>query len=842
MKNIATRNNSEEKARWVISPFWTGFVFVLVTGLFFHLVLPYFFPDLFQNGITTYLKDPHGFHKLALEVASKPWTEFTFRPADQFPAGILGFIYKFFGIHKPFMMLPLLALLAGLTIRSIASCLDVLGVKGRWWPIVIGILFTVTPTSFSWMIYPHKDAFIVPGITLITWSFMAATLRRIQVRHFVALLLGSILVFSNKPYFAELFFVGTILAFPFILIKPFDQKNLNFRILLFTFGLIVFSSVIFWKSGYLEAGEAIQSRPQTGTPQFNVNTPRHIQTKKFWKPLPGGKFINKPLLALAYTRERFLNKRPYGTTNFLPEVHLEGALETILFIPRTLQLSLLEPLPWRSVNREMPRNLVFIAAQLEMTLVYASLLFLLFSGTKSWTPPVFICLALALPFLISLGFAAPNVGAINRYRFPFLLLIKLAGFSALWNSSRLKWPGRFLMWADPPDLKRSKKKLLFLVPDDDTFVIQRLVMAQAAQKSGFEVHVACPDLGHAQKIKDLGFIHHNIDLNRGGLNPISDFTAFIKLTFFLARLRPDILHNVSIKPVTYGATAGTIVGLQRMVCLINGLGYAFQAKGLKGKLVLGVAKALYRNALALPGVRVIFQNPDDRDYFVSQRLVDTHKTLLIRGSGVNTHKFPPTPQPQNSKPIVLFVGRLLRSKGMDDLITAAKILKEEKVSFILRIVGEPDERNPEALPREYVEELHKQGVIEWMGRQSDMPKFYREADMIVLPQQNREGLPLTLLEASSSARAIIATDVPGCREVIRHNVNGLMIPPKNPIELAKALKILIEDPELRKKLGETGADIVEKEFSAEIVQKQLSALYESLLNDSVSLSDNLVHA
>nr|MBA2404378.1 glycosyltransferase family 4 protein [Bdellovibrionales bacterium] len=570
--------------------------------------------------------------------------------------------------------------------------------------------------------------------------------------------------------------------------------------------------------------------------------PRHLDTRKNWVNTKGGNIVNKPLLALAYTRERFLFQRPYGNTNYASEVHLTSGWETIKFLPTAIKLSVLEPLPTRSIVGGRARRLLFTAVQLEMFLVYVSLLFLLFSGRKSWSPSVFVCIALALPFLISLGVAVPNVGTINRYRFPFLILIKIAGLAALWNASRLRWPGRLLKWVDPPQNNRAKKKVLFLVPDDITFLIQRLVMAQGAQKAGYDVHVASEDTGVTEKVRELGFTFHRLDLNRGGLNPIADFAAFIRLVFLLARVRPDILHNVSIKPVIYGSTAGTIVGLKRIVCLVNGLGYAFQAKGLKGKFVIRVAKALYHNALALPGIRVIFQNPDDQDYFVTEQLVDANKTILIRGSGVNTKKFPPTPQPQNPKPVVLFVGRLLKSKGVDDLINAAKILKEEKIDFILRIVGEPDERNPEALPKDYIEELHKYDVIEWMGRQTDMPKFYREADLIVLPQQNREGLPLTLLEASSSARAIIATDVPGCREVVRHNVNGLLVPPKNPIELAKALKILIQDAELRKKFGEKGAEIVEKEFSAEIVQKQLSAVYESLLNDSVGLRDNHLHA
>lgn len=838
-----------EASRWAASPFWIGVSIVAILGSVFHLVLPLVFPSKFRDGIIVYLKDPQVFHELAIATAKLSWTEFTLFPLGQFPAGFLALLYKITGIHKPFMALPILAGLAGLTIRGIASCLDVLGVRGRWWPLLIGIAFTVTPTSLSWMIYPHKDSFIVPGVILLTWTFIAVAARRILIRHFVIFALGSFLVFSSKSYYAEIFFVGTLLSLPFAFKKPTSELGRYGTMAFYLFALSIFGYVYINKSGYTNNGDftrkdleesSIKTSPLTNYAKETwveakkaeeaktEAVPRYIDTKDNWKNTIGGELINKPLRAMAFTREKFLYEREHANTNFHPEIHLTSSIDTILYIPRAFQLAILEPLPFSNSEGEGAKELLYVLVKIEMLVVYLCLFFLIFSGRRSLTPTVIICLAIALPFLVAFGMAVPNVGTINRYRFPFLIIIKLAGLAALWNSSRFKWPGRLLKWIDPPEMNREKKILCFLVPDDDTFVIQRLVMAQAAQKAGFEVHVACPDLGHAHRITALGFIHHNVELNRGGLNPVADFSAFIKLTFFLAKLRPDVLHNVSIKPVIYGATAGTIVGLNRIVCLINGLGYAFEAKGLKGKIVLKVAKALYRNALALPGVRVIFQNPDDRDYFVENKLVDAHKTRLIRGSGVNTTKFAPTPQPQNDKPVVLYVGRLLRSKGIDDLINAAIKLKALNLQFVLRVVGQPDDRNPEALPKDYLEHLQKEGVVELMGRQSDMPKFYREADMVVLPQQNREGLPLTLLEASCTGRAIIATDVPGCREVIRDGVNGFKVPPKNPDELGEAIKKLIENPELRKQFGEKGSQIVEEEFSAEIVQKQLILLYVSL--------------
>ena len=831
------RRPVEESARWIASPFWIGFYIVLGLGFITHFILPLLVPHLFQDGISIFLKDPHIFHKIALKAMNSTWSEFTIRPEGQFLAGILALIYKVTGVHKTFMFLPILATLAGLTIRVIASCLDVLGVRGRWWPLFIGVLFTVTPTSLSWMVYPHKDAFIVPGVILIAWTFMSVTLRRIRIRHFLSLSLGSLLVFTNKPYFAGLFAIGTLLAILFAWRQPASKLGRYGRIVFLIFGIIIFSTVAYFKNFNTKAGEEISFNLQASS-NMKSGLERHIHTKNKWKSMSGGIIINKALLALAYTRERFLFQQSHGNTNYLPEIHLAGAWDTIKFTPNALQLSLIEPTPWRHFSAGFPKRLLFIFVQMEMLFIYVSLFFLLVTLKKRWNPAVMICLSLALPFFFTLGFAAPNIGTINMHRFPFFILIKIASLAAIWNSSRNNWPGKILIWIDPPQINRNKKKVLFLVPDDATFLIQRLVMAQGIQKAGYDVHVASEDTGVSKKIRELGFTFHQLDLNRGGINPLADLIPFIKLVIFLSNQRPDILQCVSIKPVLYGATAGSIVGIKRIVCLVNGLGYAFDGKGFKGKAIKIIASNLYKNALAIPGIRVIFQNPDDQSYFVENNFVEKSKTILIRGSGVDMQKFKPTPSPQNEVPIVLFVGRLLWNKGVRELVEASKQLKQE-IKFRLIVVGSPDERNPEAVPVNYLKELHSLGIIEWVGRQTDMPNFYRQADIICLPTQYKEGLPLTLLEAASIGRPLIATDVPGCREIVRNGENGYLVQPKEVESLRKVLKILINDAELRDKYGKKSSEIVQNEFSSEIIQKQLIEVYETLLNDSMHLNNNV---
>jgi glycosyltransferase involved in cell wall biosynthesis len=820
------RKPVEESARWAFSPFWVGFYFVLAAGFFFHLVLPELFPTKFRDGMTIFLDDPHSYHKWAMELADLSWRDWWNTPTH-IPSRVMSFIYRVTGIERPFMFLPVLAFLAGLTIRLQAAILDILGVKGRWWPLMIAVIFTVTPTSFSWMIYPHKDAFIIPGILMLVWVLLASAVRRPRFRHMLALALGLWLFLGDKSYFAQIMAAGVAVAMPFGVLS---QKTFLSRLgtgTLFATTLVSLLAISHFGSNY---GVGVENANQIKIPTDQVaEMPRHKAAAASWQGFGGPRILDVPFQRMIYTRERFLFQRSHGDTNFMPDHRINSSWEALEFFPRAMQLALIEPGPWRSRWEDgMARGFVFFTLQLEMGLFYFLLIFLMLSGRNILRTEVLICLFIAVPFLIALGYSVPNIGAINRYRFPFLLLIKLAGFSALWASSRTSWPGRLLYWVDPPEIKRMKRRLVFLVPDDITFIVQRLVMAKAALNGGYEVHVLSSDTGHVKKLESYGFIHHRLDLHRGGLNPVADFGSFVRLIFLLAKLRPDILHNVSIKPVIYGSTAGTIVGLKRIVNLVNGLGYAFSRKGFKGELVHFAAVMMYRNALALPGLRVIFQNPDNRQYFLDNKLVDIEKTVLIRGSGVDMQKFIKTPLPRTEVPTILYVGRLLWSKGIRELVKAAEILRERKVPFNLVIVGEPDELNPESANPAVIKEWEDKGLLKWMGRQADMPKFYQEASIVCLPSYG-EGLPLTMLEAAATGRALVATDVPGCREVVREGVNGFLVPVQDADTLAFALERLLRNKDLREKFGEASHRMVKEEFSSQIVEEKLLTVYSSLL-------------
>jgi glycosyltransferase involved in cell wall biosynthesis len=353
-------------------------------------------------------------------------------------------------------------------------------------------------------------------------------------------------------------------------------------------------------------------------------------------------------------------------------------------------------------------------------------------------------------------------------------------------------------------------------------------MAQGAKSAGFEVEVACPNNGKSfEDIERLGFKCHEIDLNRGGLNPIKDMIKMIYLYKLLKRLKPDILQCVSVKPSIYGAITGQISGLKKIYCLINGLGYAFEKSDFKSSLVNKIVKILYRIALYPSSIKVIFQNPDDQNDFIREGLVEARKTHLIKGSGVNMQIFKPSDFSKNERPIVLFAGRLLWSKGLGTLIKAAQVLQNKNISFSLIIVGNPDFKNPQSISEDFLKNAENENLIQLMGYQQDMYQFYKMADIVVLPTEYREGLPLTLLEAASCGRSLIATDVPGCREIVRNGVNGFLIPPRDVNSLADAMEKLILSEDMRHKFGKASTEIVKNEFSSEIIQNKLNSLYKS---------------
>jgi glycosyltransferase involved in cell wall biosynthesis len=305
----------------------------------------------------------------------------------------------------------------------------------------------------------------------------------------------------------------------------------------------------------------------------------------------------------------------------------------------------------------------------------------------------------------------------------------------------------------------SPGRLVVVVNDAGFLLSHRLPVVLGARAAGWDVHLALPRAaGRVDELEALGFPVHDLPLDRRGMNPWAEARLLARLLALYRALQPPTVHHVTVKPVLYGSLAARVAGVPRVVNAVSGLGYLHLARGWRARLARRAVHALYRVAFDSPGVRVIFQNPDDRDAYVGAGLVRAERACLVAGgSGVDLVRFRPTPEPAGC-PVVMLPARLLRDKGVGEFVEAARALRARGVVARFVLVGETD-ANRAAVPRAELTALAAEGVVEWWGRREDMPVALAEATLVVLPSY-REGCPKVLLEAAACGRAMVTTDVP----------------------------------------------------------------------------------
>ena len=370
------------------------------------------------------------------------------------------------------------------------------------------------------------------------------------------------------------------------------------------------------------------------------------------------------------------------------------------------------------------------------------------------------------------------------------------------------------------------KHLLMVVNVDWFFLSHRLPIALAARAAGMRVTVAAADTGRRQEIEKHGLHFEPLRLTRGMSNPWADSRTLFSLIGLYRRLHPDIIHHVTIKPVLYGSLAARLVSNAAVVNAISGLGYVFSGAEM-ARWIRRLSSSLYRIALGHPRSKTIFQNQDDLNDFVRARAVTPGNAVLIRGSGVDCAHFQPVPEPAGP-PVVVLASRMLWDKGVLDFVNAVQLLRAQGVAARFTLVGDVDPDNPASIPRAQLEQWRDAGIVEWWGARTDMNAIMQQATIVVLPSR-REGLPKVLIEAAASGRPIVTTDVPGCREVVRNGVNGLLVPVGDVPALAAAMGELLADPALRNRMGQAGRQRAESEFAIELVVDQTMDVYRSLL-------------
>lgn len=371
------------------------------------------------------------------------------------------------------------------------------------------------------------------------------------------------------------------------------------------------------------------------------------------------------------------------------------------------------------------------------------------------------------------------------------------------------------------------KKILFFVTEDWFFCSHFMDRAVAAIKAGYEVGVVTRIRNHGEMIKNNGIALHSLDMNRGGVNPFVELKVLIKLIDRYRRESPCIVHNVGLKPIIYGSLAARFAGIKTVVNAPVGMGYIFSSDHIKARLAKPVVVLLYRYLMSLGDANVIVENHDDFRLFLEKRFISQDKIKIIRGAGVNLEIFSPNEEPHGDL-VILLPARMLIDKGVCEFVEAAKMLKMEGLNARFILAGNTDTDNPGSLSEITLTNWVREGYVEWWGFCENMPDVLGKVHVVCLPSY-REGLPKALIEAAACGRAIVATDVPGCREVVEHNINGLLVKPKDSADLAKALRILIKNEKLRKSMGLASRKKAVKEFSITRVSCETLLLYDRIV-------------
>lgn len=368
-------------------------------------------------------------------------------------------------------------------------------------------------------------------------------------------------------------------------------------------------------------------------------------------------------------------------------------------------------------------------------------------------------------------------------------------------------------------------RVAFFVTVDWYFCHHYLALACAVRDAGYRVSVITGVDAHGERIRAEGLELLPFRISRKGMNPFSELSTVARLVRTLRRLKPTLLHNIAQKPVLYGTLAARLAGVPAVVNGVAGMGYLFTSGDLRARVVRAMMGGAYRALLAAPNVRVLVQNPDDQRQLA--RLIGVVPTL-IPGSGVDIRRFVPRPEPPPPA-VVLLASRMLWDKGVGELVEAARRLRAGGSDARFVLVGTSDPGNPRSVSEAQLRAWNDEGCIEWWGYRADMPEVLAAAHVACLPSYYREGLPRFLIEAAAAGLPLVTTDATGCREAVEAGQNGLLVPPRDPEALAAALRPLIRDAGLRRRMGARSREIAEGRFAADAIHRAVLGVYDALL-------------
>lgn len=372
-----------------------------------------------------------------------------------------------------------------------------------------------------------------------------------------------------------------------------------------------------------------------------------------------------------------------------------------------------------------------------------------------------------------------------------------------------------------------KKIFVFVVNNPAYFISHRLAIGLSLLERGHEVYVIgpgeCPD-----GLQEYGFKFYSVEMSRKGKNPFAELNTIWQLYRLFKSIRPDVIHLVTIKPYLYGGIAARFARVPAVVSAVAGMGTLFIEKTLKYRLLKALLYPLYKLAFGHNNQILIFQNIDDRLLLLDWLKINPSKAVLIRGSGVSLKDYPVLPEQTDNAPVVALASRLLKDKGVLEFVDACKILQQRGIAARYWLIGSADLGNSNTVSQSQIDTWQSEGLIECLGYRKDIAELFVQANIVVLPSY-REGLPRVLVEAAACARAVVTTDVPGCRDAITVNETGLLVPVRDSKSLADALQRLIEDAGLRGRMGQAGRQLAEDAFAIEKIVEQHLDVYQELI-------------
>ena len=374
-----------------------------------------------------------------------------------------------------------------------------------------------------------------------------------------------------------------------------------------------------------------------------------------------------------------------------------------------------------------------------------------------------------------------------------------------------------------------QKKILFNITEDWFFLSHFLSRALSARKNGFEIYVCCNETNKKKIIEDHGIKFISLPYKRANINPFYEIYILIRLILIVSKVKPDIIHNIALKPIIQGSIASRLLNSNAVVNAPVGLGYVFTSRSLKASLLKPILKFLLRIFLSSSNeknnrTKVIFENIDDFNYFKKLNAVDSNNAFVIRGAGVEIDPTLLKRKRKNKIPKVVLIARMLKDKGIYEFFEAFQILKNKKIKCHFVLVGDIDPLNPSSLKRSTLEKWRNEKAIEWLGWINDIDNILLETDILCLPSY-REGLPKSLVEGAAAGLPLVATDTVGCREVVVEGHNGFLVPIKDSEKLAAAIEKLIVDSSLRKLMGRESYKMAISKFSSSKINSLTLKVY-----------------